>query len=76
MIYTLVGLVDLILAVAMWVIIAQVILSWLIVFNVINLQSDGVRAVIRALERITAPLTDPFGASCPILAASTFRRWC
>jgi YggT family protein len=65
MIYTLVGLVDLILAVAMWVIIAQVILSWLIVFNVINLQSDGVRAVIRALERITAPLYRPIRRILP-----------
>jgi YggT family protein len=65
MIYTLVGLVDLILGVAMWVIIAQVILSWLIVFNVINLQSDGVRAVIRALERITAPLYRPIRRILP-----------
>ena len=65
MIYTLIGLVDLILAVAMWVIIAQVILSWLIVFNVINLQSDGVRAVIRALERITAPLYRPIRRILP-----------
>jgi YggT family protein len=59
MIYILVGLVDLVLAVVMWVIIAQVILSWLIVFNVINVHSDGVRTFIRAIDRITAPLYRP-----------------
>jgi YggT family protein len=49
MIYTLVGLVDLILMVAMWVIFAQVIVSWLIVFNVINLHSGTVRSIIHTL---------------------------
>ena len=65
MIYTLVGLVDLILWVAMWVILIQVILSWLIVFNVLNTTSQGVRTVVRALDRITAPLYRPLRRILP-----------
>lgn len=65
MIYTLVGLVDLILWVAMWVILIQVILSWLIVFNVLNTSSQGVRTVVRALDRITAPLYRPLRRILP-----------
>jgi YggT family protein len=65
MIYTLVGLVDLILWAAMWVIIIQVILSWLLVFNVLNTTSPGVRAVVRALDRITAPLYRPLRRILP-----------
>ncbi len=65
MIYTLVGLVDLILWAAMWLIIIQVILSWLLVFNVLNTSSPGVRAVVRALDRITAPLYRPLRRILP-----------
>ena len=65
MIFTLVGLVDLILWVVMWVILVQVILSWLLVFNVLNTSSPGVRAVVRALDRITAPLYRPLRRILP-----------
>jgi len=65
MIYTLVGLVDLILAVAMYVIFAQVIVSWLIVSNVINLQSGPVRSIIHALDRITGPIYRPIRKILP-----------
>ena len=65
MLFALFQIADYLLRILGWVIIAQVILSWLIVFNVINLQSDGVRAVIRALERITAPLYRPIRRILP-----------
>ena len=65
MVYTLVGLVDLILAVAMYVILAQVIVSWLIVFNVINLHSGPVRTIIHALDRITGPIYRPIRKVLP-----------
>ena len=41
------------------IIIAQAILSWLVVFNVINTQSDFVRALLYALDRLTEPLYRP-----------------
>ncbi len=52
-------IIDMILQLAVWVIIAQVILSWLIAFNVINMQSNFVRTVATAIDRITAPLYRP-----------------
>src|SRR3954453_688580 len=48
-----------------WIIIGQVILSWLIAFNVINVHSGGVRAFIVALDRLTAPLYRPIRSLLP-----------
>jgi YggT family protein len=50
---------DFLLQVLGWVIIGQVILSWLIAFNVLNTSSPGLRAFIQALGRITEPLYRP-----------------
>src|SRR3954469_25129498 len=72
MIYTLVGLADLLLKVAMWVIFAQVILSWLIVFNAINLHSGAVRSIIQALDRITAPVYRPIRKLLPDFGGMDF----
>ena len=65
MIYAVVGIIDLILAVAMYVIIAQVIVSWLIAFNVINVHSNGVRTIIGAMERMTELLYRPIRRLLP-----------
>ena len=65
MIYAIVGIVDLILAVAMWVIIAQVVISWLIAFNVINVHSNGVRTIVQTIDRITEPLYRPIRRLLP-----------
>jgi YggT family protein len=54
-----------ILQVLVWVIIVQVILSWLVAFNVINTQSNFVRTVLDALERLTAPLYRPIRKILP-----------
>jgi YggT family protein len=72
MIYTLVGIVDLVLKVLMYVIFAQVILSWLIAFNVINIHSGGVRAFIVALDRLTAPLYRPIRRLLPDFGGMDF----
>jgi YggT family protein len=39
-----------------WVVIAAVIASWLIAFNVINLHNQFVRQVMRVLDALTEPL--------------------
>jgi len=65
MIYTLVGLVDLLLAIVFWVILIQVILSWLVVFNVLNTRSAGVRAFINGIDRVTEPLYRPLRRVLP-----------
>ena len=56
---------DLLLRVIGWIIIGQVILSWLIVFNVLNTNSQGLRAFVAALDRITAPLYRPIRKVMP-----------
>ena len=53
------------LSVLWWVIIIQVILSWLFVFNVLNVSSQGVRAFASALEKITAPIYRPIRKVLP-----------
>jgi YggT family protein len=42
-----------------WVVIASVIMSWLISFNVINLYNPVVRAIWDALGAVTEPLLRP-----------------
>ena len=59
MLAALFGIADLLLRILGWLIIAQVILSWLVVFNVLNTSSQGLRAFVHALERITEPLYRP-----------------
>lgn len=47
------------------VIFVQVVLSWLIVFNVINTHNDFVRNFLRALDYITEPLYRPIRKILP-----------
>lgn len=42
--------------IAYFVIIAQVILSWLITFDILNLQNDAVRKIWDVLTRLTEPV--------------------
>jgi YggT family protein len=56
---------DFLLNVLVWIIIIQVILSWLFAFNVLNAGSAGLRAFVDALERLTAPLYRPIRAVMP-----------
>lgn len=56
---------DLLLRVLGWIIIAQVILSWLVAFNVLNTSSQGLRAFLGALDRITEPLYRPLRRIMP-----------
>ena len=50
-----------------WVIIAAVIFSWLVAFNVINPHSDFVRAVWQGLNALTEPLLRPIRRMLPDL---------
>ncbi len=65
MLIALFQIVDYLLQILGWVIIAQVILSWLIAFNVLNTSSAGLRAFINALERILGPLYRPIRRVLP-----------
>jgi YggT family protein len=65
MLLALFGVLDLLLSVLSWVIIIQAVLSWLIVFNVINTQSDFMRSLLYALDRMTEPLYRPIRRILP-----------
>lgn len=65
MLLAFVEIAKLLLSVATWIIIIQVILSWLLAFNVLNVSSGGVRAFVLALERITAPVYRPIRRLLP-----------
>jgi YggT family protein len=56
---------DLLLRVVTYIIIAQAILSWLVAFNVINTHNDFVRSFLNVLDRITEPLYRPIRRILP-----------
>jgi YggT family protein len=65
MLIALVDIVNLLLSVVTWIIIIQVVLSWLFAFNVLNAGSQGVRTFALAIDRITAPLYRPIRRILP-----------
>ena len=65
MLIALVDIANLLLSVLTWVIIGQVILSWLFVLNILNTSSQGVRTFAVAIDRITAPIYRPIRRVLP-----------
>ena len=65
MLLALVDIANLLLTILTWIIIGQVILSWLFAFNVLNTSSQGVRTFAVAIDRITAPLYRPIRRILP-----------
>jgi YggT family protein len=56
---------SLLLNVLWWIIIVQVVLSWLFAFGVLNTSSDGLRRFVEALDRLTEPLYRPIRKMLP-----------
>jgi YggT family protein len=65
MLTALFDVVDFLLSILGWIIIGQVILSWLFAFNVLNTSSQGLRRFVEALDRILAPLYRPIRRLMP-----------
>ena len=65
MLLALVDIANLLLTIVTWIIIGQVILSWLFAFNILNTSSNGVRQFAVAIDRITAPLYRPIRRILP-----------
>src|SRR6476659_781698 len=63
--HSLIEIAQYLLTIVTWVIIIQVILSWLLAFNVLNTSSHGVRTFAVALDRITATLYGPIRRILP-----------
>ena len=65
MVGALIEILQYLLSIVSLVIIIQVVLSWLFVFNVLNTSSHGVRAFALAIDRLTAPLYRPIRRVLP-----------
>ena len=61
----LINILQMLLMVLTWIIIAQVIISWLFAFNVINPGSGFMRSLVEALDKITAPFYRPIRKVLP-----------
>ena len=51
-----------------WIIIAQVVLSWLIAFDVINVKNQQAKNVISLIQKITDPVYRPLRKYIPPIA--------
>lgn len=60
-----IGLAEILLDILWWLIIIQVALSWLIAFNVLNMDSPALRSGIRWLNAFLDPLYRPLRAILP-----------
>ena len=56
---------HLLLNILWFIVIVQFVMSWLIVFNVLNIHSLGVRAFVNAINRITEPMYRPIRRMLP-----------
>ena len=65
--YALVWLVNTVLSLLIWCVIAQAILSWLVAFDVVNYRNRFVYSVGTFLDRVTQPLLAPFRRMIPSL---------
>jgi YggT family protein len=65
--YAIVWLVNTILSIMTWSIILSAILSWLFAFDVINRRNRFVAQIADFLDRLTAPLLEPFRRIIPSL---------
>ncbi|WP_149864552.1 YggT family protein [Pacificimonas flava] len=67
MIIALLQILHMLLQVGIWIIIVQVILSWLVAFNVVNMSNNFVRSVYMGIERLLSPLYRPIRRFMPDL---------
>lgn len=58
----------LLLDICSWIIILQVVISWLIAFEVINVRNPQAANFIRLLDRITSPIYTPLRKFVPPIA--------
>ena len=64
---SLLGLIDLVLKLYSWVIIAYIALTWLVQFNIVNRLNQFVNSAGQFLSRITEPVLAPIRRFIPFL---------
>jgi YggT family protein len=65
MLLALTQILIILLKVVWWIIVIQMILSWLVAFNVVNTHNDFVRGLLRGLDRVTEPVYRPIRKVLP-----------
>lgn len=65
--YSILWLFDTLITLYVWILIASAILSWLVVFNVVNAQNPIVRSIGEFLWRVTEPVLAPLRRVLPNL---------
>ncbi len=65
MLFGLLQFIDLVLSLVIWIIIAQVIVSWLLAFNILNMSNRFVATIANALYQITEPVLGPLRRVIP-----------
>ncbi len=63
--YSIYEILQTLLTVLFWIIMIQVIISWLFAFNVINHHNEFIRQLVRGLDTITEPLYRPIRRILP-----------
>ena len=63
--YAIAWLINTVIGLLIFLIIAQAILSWLVAFNVVNVRNGFVYNVVRFLDRVTDPLLRPLRRFIP-----------
>ncbi|HEY0269426.1 MAG TPA: YggT family protein [Sphingomonas sp.] len=63
--YSIYEILQVLLQVLFWIIMIQVVLSWLFAFNVINQGNDFVRQLVRGLDSVTEPIYRPIRRILP-----------
>ena len=65
MLFGLLQFIDVVLGVVIFIMIAQIIVSWLLAFNILNMSNQFVAMVANALYHITDPLLRPIRRLLP-----------
>ena len=60
-------LVELVIEILTWVVIAGAIMSWLVAFGVVNMRNAFIRTVVETLYRLTEPMLRPIRRMMPNL---------
>jgi len=61
-----------VLRLVIWVVIADIILSWLVAFDVVNRSNQFVRSVLDLTNRVTYPLLKPIRNVVPAMGGLDF----
>jgi YggT family protein len=63
--YALYNLINAVISIYIWLLIASVVLSWLVSFNVVNTRNQLVHTIGHFLHRLTEPLLRPIRSIIP-----------